>query len=155
MRHRDSIVVVVTLAVLIGLIPLLLASSLPKIGTQATWSRVVTKSASNYFPATGGIRVDDSESFGAEVYCIDASGDNVDITWHLQTSFDETNWVTYTETVFYGTHTAGAATISMTGAANRRYHASVHPMPVPYIRLNAVEAAGQDDVTCTLRVFGQ
>ena len=134
---------------------LTMGSSIPNSGEVAyTMSALLTKSTANAFPSSGALPVSDEEYFGIEVMCDDASGDAISGTVSVQTSFDGDNWVTYTQTVIYPSTAASAATMAVTGDGTY-YHASVKPLPCPYLRFLVTEAGAQEDVTCTIKLFNQ
>lgn len=139
----------------VGIVPVIMAISPPGSGEVAyTYTGTLTKSTANYVPSTSGISVSDDEAFGVEIMCDDASNDAIGVTVSVQTSFDATNWVTYSQTVLYPTTAAAASTMSISTDGGY-YHASIHPMPCPYLRLALTEGSAQSDVTYSVKVFYQ
>ena len=152
---RSHYLIIITLVLIAGTI---MGASLPHSGIitgdiNAT-GVLLTASAANYFPSTSGINVSDYEYFGYEIMCNDAADDAIGVTVTLETSYDQTNWVAYTQNVFYSTTAAAAASVSI-ATDEAYYHGSIHPAPCPYVRLVLTEGSGEADVTAYVKEFLQ
>ena len=66
---------------------------------------------------------------------------------------DGTNWVTYTQNVFYPVNAAANATWAITDET--RFMGSVKPMPCKLVRFVIEETGAEADITATLVTFKQ
>jgi hypothetical protein len=108
----------------------------------------------NYLPSSSGIQVSDRESFGLQLKLEESTGADPSVIIYVQGSMDQTNWVTYTQSVIYPATAAATAAWAIT-AETTYYLASIQPGPVRYLRIYVCEWAADADVTATWYIFQQ
>lgn len=128
-----------------------MSMGIDRTSTVDSASVLLTASSDTYVPNTTGWNVGDSEYFGYDIIMEEATGNTPGVTVSLDVSIDGTNWLTYSQSVFYPID--GAASGTLTIADENHDMGSIKPMPCKYIRFKCTEGNGDDDVTATIQLY--